>query len=222
MRNPFKLLNKKDIILWIVSMALVAASNIFAGKISPLYLITPLIGVTALIFTAKGNVWGQILIAIFSILYGIISFQFRYWGEMATYVGMSMPMALWAIYTWIKNPSKENHAEVAIQKLSVKQKIAVGTSGIAVTCGFFFLLKFLETPNLVFSVLSVTTSFYAAALTMLRSSYYAFWYAINDLILIILWTFASISNPVYIPVVVNFAVFLINDAYGFYSWKKRE
>ena len=57
---------------------------------------------------------------------------------------------------------------------------------------------------------------------MLRSSYYALWYAANDIVLIVLWVLASIENPVYIPVVVDFAIFLFNDMYGFVSWKKRE
>ena len=57
---------------------------------------------------------------------------------------------------------------------------------------------------------------------MLRSSYYALGYASNDVVLIVLWVLASIKNPVYIPVAVNFTVFLFNDLYGFVSWKKRE
>ena len=40
--------------------------------------------------------------------------------------------------------------------------------------------------------------------------------------LIVLWVLASIENPAYIPVVVNFAIFFLNDMYGFISWKKRE
>lgn len=31
---------------------------------------------------------------IFSLLYGVISFSFSYYGEMITYLGMTMPMAV--------------------------------------------------------------------------------------------------------------------------------
>lgn len=34
---------------------------------------------------------------LFSLLYGIISFTFSYYGEMLTYVGMTMPMAVFAL-----------------------------------------------------------------------------------------------------------------------------
>ena len=57
---------------------------------------------------------------------------------------------------------------------------------------------------------------------MLRSSWYALGYAANDLVLIILWILASAKNPQNFPVAVNFAIFLVNDAYGFFSWKERE
>ena len=93
---------------------------------------------------------------------------------------------------------------------------------MAVTAAFCYILHVLDTPNIVFSTISVTTSFLAASLTMLRSSYYALGYAMNDIVLIVLWVLASLKNPAYIPVAVNFAIFFLNDLYGFVSWKKRE
>ena len=77
-------------------------------------------------------------------------------------------------------------------------------------------------PEYLSSTISVVTSFFAASLTMLRSSYYALGYASNDIVLIILWILASIKDPGYIPVVVNFLIFFLNDMYGFICWKKRE
>ena len=159
---------------------------------------------------------------VFSILYGVISFRFRYWGEMITYLGMTLPMAVWSTVTWLKNPSKENGSEVAIQALARRHLALLAVSTVAVTAAFYFILKALYTPNLFFSTVSVITSFLAAALTMLRSSYYAMGYAANDVVLIVLWVMASMENLAYIPVAVNFAIFLLNDLYGFASWKKRE
>lgn len=49
-----------------------------------------------------------------------------------------------------------------------------------------------------------------------------FGYALNDIVLIILWMFASLKNPAYIPVTINFSIFFFNDMYGFICWKKRE
>lgn len=222
MNNPIKTLTKREWCLWIGSLGIVLISNALTAEFDVLTLVAALIGVTSLIFAAKGNVWAQILMVIFSILYGIISFRFRYWGEMITYLGMTMPMSVWSTITWLKNPSKENGNEVEIQKLGQKHVIGLLLSGIVVTAVFYYILYRLNTPNIIFSTISIITSFLATSLTMLRSSYYAVGYAANDIVLIVLWVLASMENPVYIPVVVNFAIFFLNDMYGFISWKKRE
>lgn len=222
MNNPIKCLSKKEWVIWIGSLIIVFISNILSGSVDWLTLTAALIGVTSLIFAAKGNVWGQILMIVFSVIYAIISWRFRYWGEMVTYLGMTMPMAIWSTITWFKNPSKANKNEVAIQKLNKKHIITLFFFTVIVTVGFYFVLKALNTPNIVFSTISITTSFIAASLTMLRSSYYAVAYALNDLVLIVLWILASMKNPVYIPVAVNFIIFFFNDMYGFICWKNRE
>lgn len=222
MNNPIKILSKHDRILWICSLLIVFISNISVPNFDPLTLAAALIGVTSLVFAAKGNVWAQILMIVFSILYGIISFRFRYWGEMITYLAMTMPMAVWSTITWLKNPSKENKNEVQIQKLTSTHIIGLIFFGIIITAVFYFILLRLNTPNLLFSTISITTSFVAVSLTMLRSSYYAVGYAANDIVLIVLWSLASVQNPVYIPVTINFVIFFLNDVYGFINWKKRE
>lgn len=216
-----KNLTKKELGIWISSLLVIAVANVLSGNLDLLTLAASCIGATSLILAAKGNVWSQVLMTGFSILYGIISWQFRYWGEMITYLGMTMPMAIWSTITWIKNPS-ESGREVEIQKLTKKHVVMLVISGVAVTTIFGWILGALNTPNIVFSTVSVTTSFFAAALTMLRSSYYAAWYAANDIVLIVLWTLAALQNPVYLSVIVIFMIFLFYDIYGFVNWKKRE
>lgn len=222
MNNPIKTLTKREWSIWLGSIIIVLISNLATKDFDLLTLVAALTGVTSLIFAAKGNVWGQVLMILFSILYGIISFRFRYWGEMMTYLGMTLPMAVWSTITWIKNPSENNGNEVQIQSLSKKHIVALCISGIIVTAVFYYILKSFNTPNIIFSTISIITSFIAASLTMLRSSYYAVWYAVNDVVLIILWVLASLKDPAYIPVVVNFSIFFMNDMYGFMSWKQRE
>ena len=220
MNNPIKDLTAREWAIWIGSLFAVAVSNL-AGEVDLLTLAAALIGVTSLIFAAKGNVWAQILMIVFSLLYGAISWRFRYFGEMITYLGMTLPMAVWSTVTWIKNPAA-NGREVAIRKLGLRHVVGLTFFGAVTTFVFWLILRALGTPNMLFSTISVTTSFLAASLTMLRSSFYALGYAANDLVLIVLWVLASLEDPAYIPVVVNFAIFFFNDMYGFISWRGRE
>lgn len=217
--NPFKSLNRFELTLWITSLAVVTASYLIVSTSDILPLCASLIGVTALIFVAKGRSIGQLLTIVFSVFYGIISIKNQYYGEMITYLGMSAPMALVALISWIKNPYK-NTAEVKVNSLSRKQLTLMSVSCIAVTIAFYFILRALGNASLLFSTLSVTTSFLASYLTALRSPYYALAYSANDIVLIVLWIVASMENPEYVPMIACFVMFLANDLYGFYNWRK--
>ena len=220
-KNPFKDLTKAEWIILITSLAIVTISFIFTPEKNALNLIASLIGVTALIFIAKGYVIGQFLIVIFALLYGIISFNQRYYGEMATYMFMSAPMAIMSIVSWLKHPYKGGKV-VKVNKMTKKQALIMVLISIAVTIAFYFILKLLGTQNLIVSTISVLTSFLAVYMTFMRSPYYAIGYAANDIVLIILWVLSSVKDPSYIPMVVCFVVFLLNDTYGFISWKRME
>lgn len=222
MNNPFKRMTKREWSLWFVSITIVVISNIMAGGVDALTLTATCIGVTSLIFAAQGNVWAPILMTIFCIQYAIISYRFRYWGEMFTYLFMSLPMSVWAIVTWLKNARNSSNGIVEIRKITRKGAGVLVLCNVAVTIAFYMLLKKLNTPNLIFSTISVVTSFFAASLTMLRSSYYALGYASNDIVLIILWILASIKDPRYIPVVVNFLIFFLMICMGSYVGRKEK
>lgn len=216
--NPFKNLEKQEWLLMITSQIVVAISGIVAGGSSILSTIASLLGVTALIFVAKGDVLGQGMTIAFSILYGIVSLRFKYYGEMITYLGMSAPAAFVTLIVWLKNPYKKHEVKVS-HMTSKKWSLVIGIS-IIMTIAFYFILKALGTSNLIVSTLSVTTSSFASTLLILRSPYYAIAYSTNDIVLIILWIMASINDIQYLPMVLCFIMFLANDLYGFYNWRR--
>lgn len=208
-------------VLYIFSVTLVVLSFIISPEKSVLSLIASLIGVTALIFIAKGYVIGQVLIIIFALLYGVVSFIQGYYGEVLTYVGMSAPMAVVSIISWAKNPYKGTKT-VKVSKLRWYHLLIMAVLTVTVTFAFYFILGALGTSSLYVSTLSVATTFAAVYLTFLRSPYYAIGYLLNDIVLITLWVIASIKDPSRISMVICFAVFLINDLHGFISWKRME
>lgn len=220
MIKSIKSLTKFEIILWLVSVIVVTVSFVVAPD-NVLTYIASLIGVTALIFVAKGFVLGQILSVVFAVFYGIISFHFKYYGEMITYVFMTAPMSIMSMISWIKNPYKDT-LEVTVNKINKKQVLILLILSIIVTIVFYFILKALNTANLIFSTISITTSFIAVSLSFLRSPYYALGYATNDIVLIILWSLASIQDISYIPMIMCFVMFLVNDLYGLINWKKMQ
>ncbi len=208
--------------IWAGSVLLITLSFLFFDRGSYLNLISSLIGVTSLIYCAKGNPFGQVLIIVFSLLYGVISYACRYYGEVATYAGMTLPMAIIALVEWIKHPYKGNKSEVEVRKITAKDHVVMWSLAVAVTAVFYFVLKYFNTANLAVSTLSVTTSFVAVYLTSRRSPYYAVAYAANDIVLIVLWLLASFKDVKYVSVLACFVAFLVNDIYGFINWRRME
>lgn len=222
LKNPFVGLKKREWFLWVVSVAVVVISNFLTGAFSFMLLAATLVGVTALIFVARGDVWGQVLTVLFSALYAVTSYQFRYYGEMITYLGMTAPIAAMSVVTWLRHPMEKGKSEVKIHRLSSRELVLMLTLTAVVTYVFYFILRVFDTPNLAVSTVSITTSFLASYLTLRRNSYYALAYAANDVVLIILWVLASMEKITYAPMTVCFGMFLLNDCYGFFSWKTRE
>ncbi|MBQ8005223.1 MAG: nicotinamide mononucleotide transporter, partial [Clostridia bacterium] len=155
--NPFKSLTKKEWLLYILSVLTVTVSNFLTGKIDPINLSATLVGVTALIFIAKGDVLGQILTVIFAVLYSITSCRFQYWGEMITYMGMTAPIATVSVISWLRHPYEKGKNVVKIHKMTAKQIGLMLFLTAAVTAFFYFILKYFSTPNLIISTVSITT-----------------------------------------------------------------
>ena len=150
---------KAEKFLWMFSViGIISAFFIFDGN-NCITLTASLIGVTSLIFNAKGNPIGPFLMIIFRALYGFISYTFSYFGEMATYLGMTAPMAFWALISWLKNPYNGNKAEVKINRISKKEYFFMWIATVIVTVIFYFILANFHTANIIPSTVSVTTSF---------------------------------------------------------------
>ncbi|MBQ6707524.1 MAG: nicotinamide mononucleotide transporter [Clostridia bacterium] len=222
MKKRLGYFSKAELILWFSSLLIITLSFLTFDRENFLTLIASLIGSTSLIFSAKGNPFGQFLMIIFSILYGIISFSFAYYGEMITYLGMTGPMALFALISWLKNPFKGNKSEVTVNRIRAKEVIFMFILSAIITIGFYFILKAFNTSYLFFSTLSVTTSFIAVYLTFRRSPYFALAYAANDIVLIVLWSLATTYDISYLSVIICFVMFLINDLYGFFNWLRMQ
>lgn len=221
MKNPFMYLNKKDWLLYSISLLVVIGANLIV-KVDVLNLITTIIGVTALIFIAKGNVWGQVCSVLFCFFYSAQAYLQRYYGEIIICMVMTLPLAIFSIVTWIRNPFKKDETVVKICYISLKEKVFLAFLSVLVTTVFYFVLKALGTASLLVSTISVFTSFLASYLMLRRNSFYAVAYMLNDVVLITLWGIATINDLSNASVLACFLMFLFNDLYAFVKWKNRE
>lgn len=222
LRRVYNYFTPQERLLWGVSAGAILLSFFLLDGRQYLTLAASLIGITAIIVNAKGNPLGQLLMVIFSLFYGYISYACAYYGEMITYLGMTGPMAALALISWLRHPFHGNRAQVQVNHISRREHGLLALLTAGVTLGFYFILRALGTANLLPSTVSVATSFWAVYLTFRRSPLFSLGYAANDLVLIVLWVLASLEDVSYLSVVVCFAAFLANDLYGFISWRRME
>ena len=220
--KSIKSLQIREWIIWIGSIVLISVAFAFSSGRGVFQYIASVVGATSLIFIAKGNLLGQFIAIIFSLMYGVISFFEQYYGEMITYLGLTMPMAIFSIVTWLKNPYKGDNTTVTVNSISAKECAFMLVLGAAITVGFYFILSALNTANIWVSTLSIYTSFIPMYLTMRRSPFYALGYALNDIVLIVLWVVASVGDLSNLSMVACFVVFLANDLYALYNWIRME
>ncbi len=212
--------SKVELAILFSSLTLIIVSFCIFDRSNYLNMIASLIGAISLIFCAKGNPISQVLIIIFSSLYAYISYKFAYFGEMITYLFMTLPMAVFSLISWLKNPYKGNKSQVTIKKITKKEIVLGIILAVVLTVVFHFVLRYFNTKNLLISTISITTSFIASYFTFRRSEYFALCYAVNDIVLIVLWILATITDIEYLSIVICFAVFFANDIYTFINWRK--
>lgn len=216
LRKFFGTWNLFEILL--LSVSLIVTTTIFClGKEKNIWsLLSSVSGIVCVIFTAKGNPVAQYLSIIFALLYSVVSYQSKYYGEMLIYLFLMIPIHIACIVSWIKNRRNPESAEVKINTLRPSEYILMGAADCLATVAFYFLLKRLGAEELIISTVSLVSSVSAAYLMLRRSEYYAVCFIVNDIILMMLWGLRVFHyGPAYLPVFVTPVVFLINDAYGF-------
>ena len=219
-RNPFKGFTIFEWCLWLGSLAAITAAHFGVRSTDYLSFAASLVGVTSLIFAARGDPFAPVLFIAFAVMYAIISYLFGYYGEMIIYLAMQLPVSVASLITWLKNLNAGG-TQVKVGRLTAKKLIIILALDVCITVPFYFLLKYFGTANLIPSTISVATSFAALALMTLRIPQYALAFILNDIVMIVLWSMALSEDIGYISLVVCFSIFLINDTYTFISWMKR-
>lgn len=219
-KESFKNLSKVELLIYTISEIVIIVSFIISKNKNVLSLISSMLGATSLILLSKGDYLGHIISAIFGVIYIIISYSYKYYGEMFIYGFLMIPLAVTNIIIWRKNQATSH--QVKVQQIKKTEVIYIFIITIIIGIIFYFILRLLNTNNLIISSISVMTSVSASLLSLKRSPYYAIMYILNDLVLIVMWSLAASDNSMYLPNVICFVTFLVNDIYALINWKKIE
>ena len=202
-------------ILVISSVGLVFKADLLTTSCS-------LLGIITVLLIAKGKNIGQVLGVLVTIMYSIVAYKNKYYGEVLINLLLMLPLYIIGIITWINHKDEKTNF-VEINSIQKKEWIIVAIVFICAFIGIYNLLKFFNTNELIVSTISVLVSLFAAYLQMRRSRYSFSFYLINDIVLMFLWGIPVIQgNYTLFPILLNPMVNFINDMYGSYNWKRTE
>lgn len=181
-----------------------------------------IVGIITALLLAKGKNLGQVFGLLITILYSIVSFKNKYYGEVLIYALLMLPMYIIGIITWINHKNEKTNS-VEINTINKEEWVIVSIVFVGVFICIYYLLKTFNTNELVVSTISVLASLFAVYLQIRRSKYSFSFYMVNDIILMFLWGMPVVRGSyILFPMLLNPTINLINDAYGFYNWKKTE
>lgn len=219
MKKIFKDWNIFEILFLLISIIMIILSGIiFKGEIISVTM--SILAVSVAILQAKGKVISQCIGLLVAVLYSIISFKNKYYGEVIIYITLMIPLYILSVISWIKN---KNEKTQTVNKSTIQKKewIILIFLNLVLFIILYQILKYLNTSQLLISSLSMITSVMATYLIARRSKYSFLFYLLNDIILILLWGIPVITgNFSLIPVLLDPIILFINDVYGFKNWSK--
>ena len=220
MKKLFKNWTKFELGLITSGIILILFAGIL-GKSDLLTIVASITGVLCAINQARGKVSSQFIGLVLVILYSIVSYNNRYYGEVLIYIFIMLPLFISGIISWIRNVDKETDTVIE-NRIKKKEWTILSVLSIVLFIGLYYLLKYFNTSQLFVSTLSMVTSLFATYLVARRSKYGFLFYIGNDIILFILWGLPVFyGNYMLLPMLVNPIVNFANDTYGWVSWNKR-
>lgn len=215
--NYLKGWNKFETIIFYASVCLILGLGV-GLKCDLLTTIVAFLGFFSALNQAKGNVLGQFTGVVLAILYSIVSYRNRYFGEVIVYLIVILPLYIWGIFSWLRNRDKKTE-KVKQNVLSSREWFMLLGGSVVLFILLYQMLRYFNTSQLFVSTLSMIINISATYLLVRRSKYSFIFYIFNAIILLVLWGIPVINGDyLLIPMVFDGILLLINDIYGFKSW----
>jgi nicotinamide mononucleotide transporter len=205
----------------IATISVVVSGLIFNSK---WYVIIQSILIIFCVFTqAKGKLATQFIGVISFSFYIFISYSQKYYGESLLYLIIMVPMYIYGIIHWITNKDINNHVVLVKSNLSKKEWIFSSIGFLLISIAIYFLLKILNTQQLIISTLSFVSMLPAVYLLIRRCKWNQVAFLVNDLIVPVLWIILVINGDLsFLSMCITYIFQLTFDIYGLIQWIKLE
>ncbi len=156
-------------------------------------------------------------------IYVVQSYFNGLYGESILNLFILIPIQIVTAISWFRN--KRENSEIQVNKLAWQEWICIFATASALIAPVYFMLKALNTNYLIISVATFIIPIVSYYLTLRRSVFQFAAYIIQNLVIIVLWLMPIIEGGVgdigLLPMALTFAIFGINNVYGFVNWTRK-
>ena len=210
---------KKWEVIWLLVATAVILSVSVYWKDSSVATFAALTGIWCVILTGKGKLSSFWFGSINTVLYAIIAWEAKYWGEVMLNLIYYVPMNFVGLYMWSKNMNKETE-EVVKKRLSLKKSIMSYGLVIVGTLGYGLFLKVLNGTLPFVDSMSTVFSVFAQFLCVKRYMEQWVLWVIVDVVTVIMWIYAFVNGTGDMATVLMWSIYLINAIFMLIKWKK--
>lgn len=217
-KNEFMGWKKLEVLWLLVGVGVITALSIYWGD-TTMGIISATTGVACVICTGKGKLSAYIFGAINTLLYAIISYHAKYYGEVMLNALYYFPLQFYGFYVWNKHMNMETH-EVEKKRMSNKNRLILSLVVALGTIIYGFVLRLLG-GNLPFvDALSTVVSIVAMIISIkMYMEQWVLWIVV-DVVTVIMWVVAFINGTDSIATLLMWIVYLGNAFIMFFKWRK--
>ena len=210
---------KKWEVIWLLSATAVILGLSIYWKDSAVGIAAALTGIWCVILTGKGKLSSFWFGTINTVLYAIVAWQAKYWGEVMLNLLYYLPTNFIGLYMWSKNMNNSTD-EVVKKRLSLKSSIIAYGSIIVATFGYGFVLKLMNGTLPFVDSMSTIFSIFAQILCIKRCMEQWVLWIVVDVVTVGMWTYAFINKTGDIATVLMWTIYLINGIIMLIKWLK--
>lgn len=206
-------------ILWLFFVcAVICGLSVYWGD-SLMGIVSAVTGILYVILTGKGKLSAYFFGLVNCVLYAIISFEARLFGETILNAIYYIPMMFVGFFMWKSNMDSETH-EVKKRRMTARGRLWLACAIAAATAAFGLLLRVMGDAMPFVDSFTTVSSVIAMIISVRRySEQWWIWLGVNSFSIYMWWVNFSAGND-NAATLLMWAVYLINGIFILIKWER--
>ena len=212
------MLKKIQLILYIIAlMGFIAVCTILHS--SWVVVLNSLLGLTTIFLLSQGYILGNIIGILQLITYCYLTITNRIYGELVEIFLITLPAYIFSFYTWGK--SSNSNILKPQKNISTKNWCIVVSISTCLSLAMYFVFNAFGTQSLIFSTIIFGINCVSGYLKVKRVKYTFVFNLAAYAVSLAMWSvFAFNGDLSYLPVMLNYVVYIVFCVLGLFNWTK--